>query len=199
MPIRAIFFDLGGVILRTEYQAPRQHLAERLNMEYDDLVRLVFESETSRKASIGALSADEHWSALMRRLRCPAHEAQKIRDEFFGGDVLDRELIQLIRDLRGQGYKTGLISNAWDDTRQYIVRQKFDDAFDSMIVSAELGLVKPEARIYQFALEQLQIQANEAVFVDDFQINIEGCEKVGMQGILFKDPAEVKQKLKALL
>jgi putative hydrolase of the HAD superfamily len=217
MPIRAIFFDLGGVILRTEYQTPRQYLAERLNMEYDDLVRLVFESETSRKASIGTLTADEHWAALMVRLGRPASEAQKLRDEFFGGDVLDYELIQLIRALHGK-YRTGLISNAWDDLRQYIARQKFDDCFDCITISAEVGVVKPEVRIYQVALEQVQacaerdgasqpkgalksrsIQANEAVFVDDFQVNIEGCEKVGMQGILFEDPDEVKQKLKALL
>jgi putative hydrolase of the HAD superfamily len=198
MPIRAIFFDLGGVILRTEYQTPRQYLAERLNMEYDDLVRLVFESETSREASIGTLTADEHWAALMVRLGRPASEAQKIRDEFFGGDVLDYELIQLIRALHGK-YKTGLISNAWDDLRQYIARQKFDDCFDGITISAEVGVVKPEARIYQVALEQAKVQANEAVFVDDFQVNIEGCEKVGMQGILFEDPDEVKQKLKALL
>ena len=45
MSIRAVFFDLGGVILRTEYQAPRQHLAEKLGMEYDDLVKVVFDSE----------------------------------------------------------------------------------------------------------------------------------------------------------
>jgi epoxide hydrolase-like predicted phosphatase len=196
--IRAIFFDLGGVILRTEYQAPRQYLAERLNMEYDDLVRLVFESETSRKASIGTLTADEHWDALMVRLKRPASEAQRIRDEFFGGDVLDHELIQLIRTLHNK-YKIGLISNAWNDLRQYIAKQKFDDCFDGITISAEVGVVKPEARIYQVALEQVQVQANEAVFVDDFQVNIEGCEKVGMQGILFKDPDEVKQKLKALL
>jgi putative hydrolase of the HAD superfamily len=198
MPIRAIFFDLGGVILRTEYQTPRQHLAESLNMEYDDLVRLVFESETSRKASIGTLTADEHWAALMLRLKRPASEAQKIRDEFFGGDVLDHELIQLIRALHRK-YRTGLISNAWNDLRQYIAKQKFDDCFDGITISAEVGVVKPEAKIYQVALEQARVQANEALFVDDFSVNIEGCEKVGMQGILFKDPDEVKQKLKALL
>jgi len=195
--VRAVLFDLGGVILRTEYQAPRQYLAERLNIEYDDLMRLVFESETSRKASIGMITTEEHWAALMQKLKHPASDAQKIRDEFFGGDVLDRELIQLIRSLRGK-YKTGLISNAWDDLRQYIVKQKFDDVFDNITISAEVGVVKPEAKIYHIALEQLQVQANEAVFVDDFKVNIEGCEKVGMQGILFKDPDEVKQKLKAL-
>jgi putative hydrolase of the HAD superfamily len=93
----------------------------------------------------------------------------------------------------------GLISNAWPDLREYIVKQKFDDAFDSMVISAEVGVMKPEARIYQIALEQAGASPNEAVFVDDFYENIEGCEKVGMQGIHFEDPGSTLKKLKNLL
>jgi len=196
--VRAIFFDFGGVILRTEYQSPRQHLAERLNMEYDDLVRLVFDSETSRKASIGVATVDAHWAAVMKRLNRPVVEAQSIRDEFFGGDVLDRGLIQLMRDLRRK-YTIGLISNAWNDLREYITKQGIADVFDAMIISAEVGVVKPDARIFQIALDQFKVRAKEAMFVDDFKENIEGCEKVGMQGLLFRDPERDIQKLKALL
>lgn len=198
MPVRAIFFDIGGVLLRTEYQAPRQHLAERLNMEYEDLVRLVFDSETGRQAAIGAITTEAHWAAIMKRLRRPASETNAIRDEFFGGDVLDRELIEFIRGLRSK-YKTGLISNAWDDLREYLARTRIDDAFDSITISAEVGALKPEAKIYLHALEQAKVQAGEAVFIDDFVINIEGCEKVGMKGILFKDHDTVIKQLKALL
>jgi len=49
MTIRAAFFDIGGVILRTEYQAPRERLAERLNTTYEDLSKIVFESDSSRR------------------------------------------------------------------------------------------------------------------------------------------------------
>jgi epoxide hydrolase-like predicted phosphatase len=196
--VRAIFFDFGGVIMRTEHQSPRQHLAERLNMEYDDLVRLVFDSETSRKASIGMQTVDAHWAAVMKKLNLPLSESQSIRTEFFGGDVLDRGLIQLMRDLRAK-YKIGLISNAWNDLRDYIIKHKFADVFDTMIISAEVGMVKPDAKIFQLALDQLQVRAKEAMFVDDFKVNIEGCEKVGMKGLLFKDPERDIQKLKALL
>jgi HAD superfamily hydrolase (TIGR01509 family) len=167
-------------------------------MEYEDLVRLVFESETSRKASVGALTTEEHWAAIAKRLRQPASEINRIRDEFFGGDILDRELIQLIRSLRGR-YKTGLISNAWGDLRGYLIKEKIIDAFDVISISAEVGVVKPEAGIYYYALEQAGVRANEALFVDDFPINIEGCEKIGMRGILFKDPEETIRQLKALL
>ena len=49
MSLRAIYFDLGGVIVRTEFQAPRQHLAERVGMEYEDIVKVVFGGESSHR------------------------------------------------------------------------------------------------------------------------------------------------------
>jgi putative hydrolase of the HAD superfamily len=197
MSIRAVFFDLGGVILRTEYQAPRQQLAERLGMEYDDLDRIVFDSETGHQAAIGAITARQHWESVLKRLKRPVEEITSIRDEFFAGDIIDRELLAFLRSLRGT-YITGLISNAWSDLREYLVREKIDDAFDHIIISAEVGVAKPEAKIFRVALEQAGVSPNEAVFVDDFYVNIEGCEKVGMKGIHFKDTPSTLAQLKHL-
>jgi len=198
MTIKAVFFDLGGVIVRTEFQAPRQQLADRLGMDFDDLNKLVFDSDTSNRASVGEISSAEHWALVVQRLKRPASELAAIREEFFAGDIVDRTLLEYIRSLRGK-YKTGLISNAWGDLRDFIVREKFEDAFDKMIISAEVGAMKPEAKIFQIALEQFGVSPNEAVFVDDSYVNIEGCEKVGMKGIHFKDPETVLQQLKKLL
>ena len=197
MEFRAVFFDLGGVIVRTEFQAPRQHLAERLNMEYDDLVRLVFKSETSRTASIGGMSEDAHWQAVARKLKRP-REAAQLRDEFFAGDVADRELLDFIRSLRPR-WMTGLISNAWDGLRAYMVGKKFDDAFDRLIISAEVGIMKPQKEIYLLALKQLEVRPQEAVFVDDFPENVEGARAVGMSAIHFRDSESATAGLKSLL
>lgn len=198
MSIRAVFFDLGGVIVRTEYQAPRQQLAERLGMEYEDLSKIVFDSETGAQASIGAITALQHWESVMKRLKRPYEEMTAIRDEFFAGDIVDRDILAFLRSLGGK-YTTGLISNAWSDLRDYIVREKMDDAFDHIIISAEVGVAKPEAKIFQIALEQAGVRPNEAVFVDDFYANIEGCEKVGMKGIHFKDALSALEQLNLLL
>ena len=198
MSVRAVFFDLGGVIVRTEYQAPRQHLAERLGMEYDDLVKIVFDSDSGYQASIGAIPPDVHWDSIIKRLKRPAEELEDIRHEFFAGDVIDRTLLDFLRSLRGK-YKTGLISNAWGDLREYILREKFEDAFEHIVISAEVGAVKPDAKIFQIALEQAGVKPKEMVFVDDFAVNIEGCEKLGIKGILFKDPESTIKQLKALL
>src|SRR5512143_3923238 len=123
MAFKAVFFDLGGVIVRTEYQAPRQHLAERLGMEYDDLVRAVFDSETARRAFRGEISEDQHWALVARRLGREPNEIGALRDEFFGGDIVDHELVEFIRSLRPR-LKTGAITNAWSGTRQFMARTR---------------------------------------------------------------------------
>ena len=195
--IRAVFFDLGGVLLCTEHEAPRQYLAGRLGVEYEDLVRAVFESETSRKASLGAIREEEHWQAVAKKLKRPK-EADSIRDEFFAGDALDHTLLDFLRSLRPK-FKTGLISNAWSGLRQYIIDHKFEDAFDHMVISAEVGVVKPDARIYQMALDQLGVSPNEAVFVDDFIENVKGAQAVGMSAIHFRDSESALAELKTRL
>jgi putative hydrolase of the HAD superfamily len=196
--LRAVYFDMGGVIVRTEFQAPRQHLAERVGMEYEDIVRIVFEGETSHQASIGKITEDQHWATVMRRLHLPASEIQAVRDEFFAGDIIDRELLDTIRGLR-KTLKVGMISNAWSGLRPWIVSKKFDDAFDIMVISAEVGVMKPDPRIYQVALEQLDMAPAEAVFLDDVSENVEAARSVGMQVIHFTQPELALDKLKKLL
>ena len=198
MSIKAVFFDLGGVILRTEYQAPRQHLAESFGMDYEDIEKIVFGSPSAARASIGGITEEEHWLNVMKVLKQPAAEYERIRDEFFGGDMLDLKIIEFLRSIKPT-HKTCLISNAWSGLRDYILREKFDDAFHHLVISAEVGVAKPEAKIYQFALEQLAVSPNEAVFVDDVLENIEACENVGMRGIHFKDSESALRQLKRLL
>ena len=198
MTIRAVFFDFGGVIMRTEYQAPRQHLAERLRMDYEDIDKVVFGSESARRASIGEITEDAHWGEMLKRVNLPFSEKKAFVNEFFGGDVLDRNLIEYLRSLRGRANR-GLISNAWSGLREFITREKIIDIFDTVIISAEVGMVKPEAKIYEIALKQAGVRADEAVFVDDMAVNIEACEKAGMKGILFRDPQETVDQLNRYL
>jgi putative hydrolase of the HAD superfamily len=198
MPIRAVFFDFGGVIMRTEYQAPRQQLAERFNMDDDEIDRVVFGSESARRAALGEITEQAHWMEVLKRFKQPASEMQAFQDAFFGGDVIDRGLLGIIRSLRGRVH-TGLISNAWSGLRDYLAREKMIDLFDTLVISAEVGKLKPEAGIFTLALERAGVRAEESIFLDDFEANIEGCERVGMTGILFKDPQQALAQLNHLL
>lgn len=198
MNIRAVFFDFGGVIQRTEYQAPRQALAQRFGMEYDDIDKLVFAGPTAVQATLGQITEEQHWQAIARRLKVTDGEIEAVEREFFAGDMVDLSILQMLRSLRPR-FTTGLISNAWSGMREYLARHKIDDAFDHLTISAEVGMAKPEASIYRLALEQAQVQAGEAVFVDDVPANIEACENLGMKGILFKEPQAAMNRLREML
>jgi putative hydrolase of the HAD superfamily len=198
MTIKAVYFDLGGVLVRTEFQSPRERLAERVGMTYEELVKIVFESKSSQEASLGKISEEDHWKWVTRSLHRPLKERETLQKEFFAGDIIDRELVNYIRSLKPR-YGTGLISNAWDGLRPYMQREKFADAFDVLTISAEVGVMKPEAAIFQHALEQLEVGPQEAVFVDDFAENITGCEAAGMRGIHFKSVEQMLKDLNKLL
>jgi HAD superfamily hydrolase (TIGR01509 family) len=198
MLIKALYFDLGGVIVRTEDETSRTRLAAEFGMTYAEMDKFVFECETAAMASIGKITEIEHWLDVTRRLKRPESEMPRLRDTFFGGDAVDLDIVNLLRSLR-KTHKTGLISNAWDGLRPWIVSQKFDDAFEYMTISAEIGVAKPDARIYQHALEKLGVQASEAVFVDDVEKNIVACEALGMHGVHFKSAEQALADVKILL
>ena len=198
MMIRAVIFDLGGVLVRTEDRAPRTALGLRFRKSYAEMDKVVF-NKSSYRASIGEITSREHWQYVMCSLDLPDSEIESFYDQFFGGDVVDYAIIDTIRALRPQ-VTTALLSNAWDDLRQLLVEKwQIDDAFDEIFISAEIGIAKPAVGIYQFALEKLGVVPEEAVFVDDFIENIEAARALGIHGIHFREPDAAMAELRELL
>ncbi|MBE3066492.1 MAG: HAD family phosphatase [Chloroflexi bacterium] len=197
MSIRAVFVDFGGVILRTEDIGPRTRQAERLGMTFRDLEKIIFDSETSQQASTGEIP-EEARQAVAEALGVSRQESDKITTEFFSGDRADAALLDFLRSLRPER-KVGLISNAWSGLREFITRQKFEDVFDKMIISAEVGLIKPDPRIYRLALEKLGARPEESIFLDDVLVNVEAARSVGMSAIQFTQPEKTLEELKQLL
>ena len=199
MPIRAIFFDIGGVLVRTNDRTPRTRLATRLGTTYDALVDLIWGGERGRQAQRGEISAEEQWINACRVLHWPLDRMQDLESEFFAGDELDMTLVNYIRSLHTR-YRTGIISNALSNVRSAI-EQKWDiaDAFDALILSAEIGLMKPDPRIFHTALQALGVAPAEAVFVDDVAENVAGAQALGMFAMRFIDPVQAKEEVDRLL
>jgi epoxide hydrolase-like predicted phosphatase len=199
MTIRAIVWDLGGVLLRTRDPAPRERLAKRLNMTRQDLEELVFTSESGNRAQLGEIPVEEHWEIFRQRLDLPPGTIREFQKEFWAGDSLDTMLVDNIRSLHKR-YRTALLSNAFSDLRKLVTDVwEFSDAFDEMVISAEVGMVKPDPRIYRLVLERLNIAAPEAVFIDDFAHNVDGARAVDMHAIHFINPQQALADLEKLL
>lgn len=199
--IQAWYFDLGGVILRTTDRAPRATLGAQFGISYQQIEEIGFSGgrwSSAARASLGAITEEAHWLTVSRRLGLTAAGQENIHAAFFAGDALDWELIDFLRQQR-KVRKTGLISNAWSGLRPWIVSQGFADAFDEMIISAEIGIVKPNPRIYQQALQALGVAPQAAVFVDDMLENVLAARALGMRGIHFQTAPQALAEMQALL
>lgn len=184
--IHTVIFDLGGVLVRTEDRKPRRLLAERFGMTYEEMDALVYGSLTSKQAGEGIISAEEHKVSVMKNLGLPLDSFKSFGDEFWGGDRLDNDLVGFIQGLRDE-YTTALLSNAWDDLRPLLENYwKIDGIFDHIFISAELKMAKPDPRIFQYVINELQQNPSEMVFVDDFVENIEAAREEGLNAIHFR-------------
>lgn len=197
MAINALYFDLGGVLLRTEDRSIRENFGKQFGMSYEEIDEFVFNCQSAKLASIGKITEDEHWLDVTRRLSLDASKMPWVRDTFFAGDILDQDLIGFLREQRTK-IKTGLISNAWSGLRPWIIDAHFDDAFDTIVISAEFGTAKPDPKIYQFALQQLNVPASNSIFVDDVLKNVDAANGLGMKGILFKNTQQVLDEITGL-
>jgi glucose-1-phosphatase len=199
MAVKAIIFDLGGVLLRTADFSPRERLAARLGMSRSELEEFIFGGESGERAQRGEITVKEHWQNLCQQINCTADDLKSILDEFFAQDQLDGELMDYVRKLH-RSFRTALLSNAWDDLRQVIAEKwHFEDAFDAIIISAEVGVAKPDRRIFNLALERLGVEADQAIFVDDMVSNVNGARAVGMLAIQFLTAAQVRMEVDRLL
>ena len=183
--IKAVIWDMGGVILRTVGKTPREQLAKKYNISLDTLYDLVFNSTTAENATLGLIDEQVHWQTVANTLGIPDGGIDEFRTKFWEGDLIDNELVEFISNLN-KVVKTALLSNAWSGARDYFCqRVDCNQIFQYSIFSYEVGLKKPDQRIYEKILSLMKVEAAEAVFVDDFLENIECANVVGIHGVQF--------------
>lgn len=200
MQIRAVIFDMGGVLLRTTDPTPREELAGELGIPRTELERLVFASNTAVMAETGQLSEAQHWNTVLDHLKVPEERRAEFKRRFWSKDRVDDDLIEYIRQLR-KDYRTGLLSNAWDGIRPAILKRfpQMLTVFDVAVFSAEVGMRKPDLRYYNWILEKLGVGAEEAVFIDDYPPNVEAARQIGMHAVRFVNPEQLYRELTPLL
>jgi HAD superfamily hydrolase (TIGR01509 family) len=101
----------------------------------------------------------------------------------------------LVVRARHQGLRTALLSNSWGNEYP---RHGWDDMFDAVVISGEVGMRKPEERIYRFAADQVRAQPSECVFVDDLRPNVEAAVLTGMVGVHHRDYRTTALELEAV-
>ena len=197
--IRAIFWDVGGVIVRTHDWSGRSRLEKQIGLQRHELERIVFRGEMGKRAAVGQANADDVWTWVLNHLGLPESDRLSLQRDFFDGDEVDEELVAFIRSLRSK-YLTGVISNAWPEARRWLENEwRIADAFDQIVVSSEVGVAKPDPGIFHLALDGLEVTPIESVFIDDFVENVKAAREIGIHSILFRNPEQTITKLRELI
>jgi hypothetical protein len=193
------------VILRTENPGPRTRLAQRYGLDRQGIDRLVFSSAPAQAAEIGENGEEAVWEYVRTVLGIGEDEMTSFRREFWAGDAVDVSFFALMHSLRPR-WRTGLLTNSWlrDPlpvfwTRYAVPEEVVRGAVEDAISSAQVGVQKPDRRIFETALERFGAAPGETVFVDDFTHNVDAARGLGIHAILFESPTQTRRDLLALL
>jgi len=198
--IKVIFFDLGNVILPfNHYQ-----IAEKLSpfvgkKEFHDprkIFSYIFDLKTGaiNPLDAGILSPEEFFQSLKESLQLSiSFEAfAPIWNEIF---IENPEVSEIIRSLKGRR-RLGLLSNTDPLHFNYIVSTfPIVSTLEKWILSYEVGFKKPDARIFQRAMEWASVEPEKILFIDDTKAHVEAALSLGMQGIHFVSADQLKKEL----
>jgi glucose-1-phosphatase len=189
MAIKAVIFDLAGVVLFPIHGTFNSLLAEHLGALIEE-VDEVMNGRLNDLWDLGEVSDDEFYDHLLTELKLTPEKKDIIRKFVIDDFYVDQEMLSLIRVLR-KSYTTVLLTNFPSHVHDFMKRSwHMDGAFDQIIVSADVKLIKPDPLIFQLALKRIGCQANEAVYLDDRQINVDAASSVGIKGVHFSGKAK---------
>jgi 2-haloacid dehalogenase len=197
--VEALVFDLGGVLIDWD---PR-HLYRKL-FDGDEAAMDQFLREIATQDWNGEQDAGRSWQdavdalvAIYPDLRDLIAAYDERWDEMLGGPI--EGTVGILADLRRAGVRLMALSN-WSAEKFPIARERYEFLgwFETIVVSGEVGIAKPDPRIFRHLLEATGLAAASTVFIDDSAPNVAAAAALGMTTLLFRDPATLRSDLQAL-
>jgi putative hydrolase of the HAD superfamily len=206
--LRALLVDWGGVLTEPLESAMRSW-AEVDDIDFDSYIAVMREWLGQHQ---GELAAANPVAALERgEIEVPHFEEQFAErlSVATGHPVVAAGLLQrmfdqfahapamsaLVLRARRAGLRTGLLSNSWGNDYP---REGWDEMFDAIVISGEVGMRKPEPGIFAHALDLLGVEAAQTVFVDDLRVNVTAATDLGLVGVHHVSYDQTAMELEAL-
>lgn len=203
MTIKTIIFDFGGVL----YTLPDERQAEEIKALFDlgetpALLHMLHnpdEFEMARKVFLGQAPEETIWTQLAQEHHLSADLIAKFKELAFSPRQLNQKLAEFLGELH-ETYQTAILSNAGDQTRRLMVDiYHLDQWVETIVISAEEGLMKPDPAIYQLAMDRLGAQPDTTLFLDDTPSNIEAANAFGMKAVQYFSSDQAIREIRRLL
>jgi epoxide hydrolase-like predicted phosphatase len=154
----------------------------------EEATRLLIGLET------GTIGVDQFEPAFARMLGLS--QSAGLIERLMAGVKPEHGMMNAVRAARGQGIRTGLISNSWGDRYD---RELLGELFDGVVISGEVGIRKPSRRIYLLGAEAIDVPPEECVFVDDLELNLAPARQLGMATVHHTAVDDTVRRLEELL
>lgn len=195
--MKTLFFDWGGVVaddpgddflakLLADIGASPAQIQEILQRYMKQFMR-------------GEITEQEYWEALRAGYGFTIDESIAGEFEKWTGLQANEAVLALVDEARARGWKTAILSNVIEPTYNVLQNAGFYDRFDITVLSCKEGVAKPEREIYEIALHKAGATAEESVFIDDKQQNLDPADAMGFRTLLAKSPEQIIRDIKSLL
>lgn len=199
MAVRAVVFDIGGVLEVTPDLGVAGKWERELGLGAGELGPLI--EEVSDAGAIGTIPEEEAVRRFGEILGLDRQQLDAFVADLWANylGTLNSELASYFASLRPR-YRTGIISNSFVGARE---REQalygFGDMTDVIIYSHEVGMSKPDPRIFALASERLGVRPEEMVFLDDVPLMVDAARQAGLQAVLFTTTQQAIADIEALL
>jgi putative hydrolase of the HAD superfamily len=197
-PIKAVFFDIGNVLLHFDITAIVREIAAALGRHPIKVARSLLDTKRISALERGEIGGDELYRIFRNELgyRGSFPEFKKLWCDHFS---LERRTAALLKKV-SRRVPTYLLSNTHALHYDFIkARYAFIKCVRGAALSHELGMRKPEPRIFRAALKLARVNdPAQALFIDDMELNVRGARKAGMQAIRYRGPEDLARRLRDL-
>lgn len=185
--IKNVIFDMGNVLLDFDPQVQLNaacHSEEAKPILFKEL----FGGEEWIQRDLGNITVDGLYSGVAARIPQEYHEDLRRLIDIWQNYMMPLDgAKEFLLKVKAKGYKVFILSNASEDFYTYFTKHFDLDFFDGYVVSADIHIIKPDERIYRHLLEKYNLKAEECLFIDDREDNVQGAEKVGIKGFVFRN------------
>lgn len=201
LPVRAVAFDIGGVLEVPADSDLDGRWERRLGLRRGEFFGRLRRSGLGRDANLGRVSAAGFASALGRLYGLDRPATEELLAELWDWYVgeLNSTMAAYFQRLRSR-YRTAILSNAAEGGRREEERRYgFASMADVLVYSYEVGIEKPDQRIYEITCERLGVHPSGVVFLDDLEANVAAAGRLGMGAVLFQSTAQAITDVEACL
>ena len=197
--IKTIFFDFGGVIIKPPNLWWRKWLKKRLSIdEHPEILEMLenpYEAQLVKDICLGAVSEDYLWILMAERLKINPARLKKFRLKLFSKRQLNNQVIKSLAEL-SKTHQTAILSNAGDRSRELMEETYGLNRYvREIIISAEEGVIKPDHRIFEIALDRMKADPDTSLLLDDYYENVISAREFGMHAVHFQNTRQAIHEL----